>query len=95
MALLPKGSEASLIIIDESLPQKTLVKVDARRRVTLGRFPSVKVGASYLIRTEPDGTIIMEPAVATNLAGQIIAISGQDDLDGPIANVFGPKWSKS
>jgi len=42
--------------------QKHVITVDSRRRATLSDLAGVVPGARYLARTEPDGTIIMEPA---------------------------------
>lgn len=38
----------------------TLVQADARRRLTL---PTVNPSQNYLVHTEPDGSIVLEPAV--------------------------------
>ena len=41
-------------------PMTTLVELDHRRRVSLGRIGR---HSRYLVHEEPDGTIILEPAV--------------------------------
>lgn len=40
-----------------------LIELDERRRASLGRLKTVKPGGRYLARTEPDGTIVLTPAV--------------------------------
>lgn len=43
-----------------SSPASTLIETDARSRVTL---PGSRSNRRYLVREEPDGTLILEPAV--------------------------------
>lgn len=45
------------------LPQFTLVELDSRRRVSLGRLGRHR---RYLVREEKDGTLIFEPAVMSD-----------------------------
>jgi hypothetical protein len=54
------SSDPSPIQQRESTVSGTLVELDDRRRLSLG-----KVGrhSRYLVREEPDGTLIFEPAV--------------------------------
>lgn len=43
----------------------TLIELDDRKRVSLGKYAT---GTRYLLTTEPDGTLILTPAVALSVA---------------------------
>jgi hypothetical protein len=60
-------------------PDTLLVELDERRRASLARLSSTAPGKRYLARAEPDGTIILTPAVVMPAAEVQARISGMND----------------
>ena len=51
-----------MVAMTDTMTSGTVLEVDSRRRVTLGRLGRSE-HSRYLATTEPDGTIVLRPAV--------------------------------